>query len=886
MTGFKEIQEKWQKRWADSKVFHVENADDKQKFYVLEMFPYPSGSGLHMGHAFNYTIGDIHARYKRMRGFSVIYPMGYDSFGLPAENAAIKAGTHPKAYTDKSISNFVSQQKGLGLSYDWERMLRTSDPEYYRWNQYFFLKFMEKGLVYRKSSSVNWCPKCNTVLANEQVHDGKCWRHEDTPVEAKDLEQWFIKTTEYADELLNDLEKLDWPKRIKLMQENWIGKSQGTHLDFKIVNEDGSETGKTISTFTTRPDTVYGITYLVLAVEHPLVTELTADTPLEKDTKDFVRQVRSMSNIERTAEGKPKTGMFLGKYFINPFTGEKCPLWVADYALYEYGTGAVMAVPAHDQRDFEFAKKYGLSLKVVISPSDYELNPDKLTRAFIDRGILTNSNDFDGTDNQDAKADITKFAEEKGWGRATTNFKLRDWLVSRQRYWGTPIPIIYCDSCGPVPVPEDQLPVTLPEDITFGEGNPLETSKSFVNCSCPKCGKSARRETDTMDTFFDSSWYFLRYTDNKNTSAPFNPDVANYWMPVDLYIGGAEHACMHLIYARFFTKALRDIGMVKCDEPFSRLFNQGMLHKEGVVMSKSRGNVVLPEEISKTHGIDTARLFLISIASPDKDLEWSEEGINGSLRFINKVVSFIDDFQSGGSAKGCMSALNASRFNRLIKDYTEDIEHLRYNLATINLKEMFYSLESGCAKEELEKFIILLSPICPHMAEEFWEKLGNKPFVSVAVWPEADESKINLAAEAVEGTAHSAISDVRDILKLVKIENPKSITLIVAESWRYDFVRKLKSELEKTHNLGELIRACMDKEHGQDISKLVPRMFKDRSKIPEIVTSQDEEFTALDQSREMFKKEFICDVTVVKAEDSDNPKSKNAMPGKPAILVE
>lgn len=880
MDSFSDMEKKWQQRWAENAVFKSSEETGKAKFYVLEMFPYPSGSGLHMGHAFNYTIGDIYARFKRMSGFNVLYPMGYDSFGLPAENAAIKAGTHPKEYTDKAVVNFIRQQQELGLSYDWSRMLRTSDPEYYRWNQFLFLKLMEHGLVYRKSSTVHWCPRCNTVLANEQVHDGKCWRHEDTEVIPKDLEQWFIRTTKYAEELLEGLEKIDWPKRIKVMQDNWIGKSHGTLLDFRIVNADGSDTGKTVSTFTTRPDTVYGITYLVLAAEHPLVAELTEGTPLEGEVKAFVEGVRKMSNIDRTAEGKPKNGMFIGKYFVNPFTGDWCPLWVADYALYDYGTGAVMAVPAHDQRDFEFAKKYKLPLKVVISPASYELSTEKMARAFIDRGVLVNSGDFDGTDNVDAMADITKFAEQKGWGKSTVNYKLKDWLVSRQRFWGTPIPVVYCDSCGIVSVPEDQLPVLLPGDVKFGEGNPLESNQGFVNCKCPKCSKPARRETDTMDTFFDSSWYFLRYTDSRNSSAPFNPKSAAYWLPVDLYIGGAEHACMHLIYARFFTKALRDMGFISLDEPFSRLFNQGMLHKEGVVMSKSRGNVVLPEEISRTHGIDTARLFLISIASPDKDLEWSDEGINGSLRFVKRMVSFVESFSSGR-----MKPLDQSRFNRLIREYADDIENLRYNLAVIKLKELFYSVESGCSRQELGIFIRLLSPVCPHLAEEFWELIGNEPFVSLQPWPKPDESKIDLAAEAAEGVARSAVNDVRGILELVKIANPKRITLLVAESWRFGFMGKLKAELEKTYDVGELIRACMDKEHGAEISKLVPRLAKDRSKLPAIVTSQEAEIAALESNRSLFF-DFRAEICVVKAEDSDNPKARNALPGKPAILVE
>ncbi|MBW2997864.1 leucine--tRNA ligase [Candidatus Woesearchaeota archaeon] len=881
MTDFSAIQKKWQDKWAESNLFKVDKDPSKKKFYVLEMFPYPSGSGLHMGHAFNYIIGDIYTRFKRMSGFNVIYPMGYDSFGLPAENAAIKAGVHPKEYAEGAMANFIRQQKELGLSYDWDRLVKTSTPEYYRWNQFFFLKFLEKGLVFRKSAMVNWCPECNTVLANEQVHNGKCWRHTETDVEQKSLEQWFIKTTEYADQLLADLDKLDWPARIKLMQENWIGKSHGTMLDFKIVEEDGSETGMTISTFTTRPDTVYGITYLVLAAEHPLVSELTKDTLFEKDVKNFVASVKKLSLIERTAEGKPKNGMFLGKYFINPFTGEKCPLWVADYALYEYGTGAVMAVPAHDQRDFEFAKKYGLPIRIVISPKDHELDPAKMSRAFVDRGVMVNSGDFDGNDNLDAMADITRFAEEKGFGKETVNYKLRDWLVSRQRYWGTPIPIIYCDGCGIVPVPEQDLPILLPEDVKFGEGNPLATNKAFVNCKCPKCSKDARRETDTMDTFFDSSWYFLRYTDSKNDKQPFDKAAAEYWMPVDLYIGGAEHACMHLIYARFFTKALRDLGFIKCDEPFSRLFNQGMLHKEGVVMSKSKGNVVLPEEISKTHGIDAARLFLVSIASPDKDLEWNDEGINGSLRFVNRLLAFIESFSEQE-----MNPLNQSRFNRLIKEYTDDITNLRYNLAVIKLKELFAAVEPGCSKKDIETFLKLLSPICPHLAEEFWERIGNKPFASVQPWPKADESKIDPAVEATASTAQFTMGDARDILKLLKIANPKQITLIVSAAWKYDFIKKLKSELEKTYDVGALIKATLDKEHASDISKLVPKLIKDRSKIPDIVTSQAEEIAALEQNRQLFTDEFKAEIIIIKAEDTKEPKAKNAMPGKPAILVE
>ncbi|MBW2986907.1 leucine--tRNA ligase, partial [Candidatus Woesearchaeota archaeon] len=506
-------------------------------------------------------------------------PMGYDSFGLPAENASIKAKTTPQKFTKTAISNFIKQQKALGLSYDWSRLVSTCEPDYYRWNQYFFLKFLKKGLVYRKKSPVNWCPECDTVLANEQVHDGRCWRHTETEVDKKFLEQWFIKTTEYADELLENIPKLEWPERIKIMQENWIGRSYGATLKFDVVNEKGEKIDE-IETFTTRPDTCYGITYLVLAAEHPKAIEWTKGTKYEKPVKAFIKKVEKQSIIERTAEGKEKNGTFLGKYFINPFTGDKCPLWIADYALYDYGTGAVMAVPTHDQRDFEFAKKYDLPLKVVISPPSFELDVKKMTRAYEGDGTMVNSEQFNGINNRDAIEEIGKFAEKKKWGKRTVNFKLKDWLVSRQRYWGTPIPVVHCDKCGIVPVPEKELPIKLPDKVKFGAGNPLATNDKFVNTKCPKCKKAAKRETDTMDTFFDSSWYFLRYTDPKNNKKPFEKKNADYWMPVDQYVGGAEHACMHLIYARFFTKALRDMGFVKIDEPFKKLFNQGMLHGE------------------------------------------------------------------------------------------------------------------------------------------------------------------------------------------------------------------------------------------------------------------------------------------------------------------
>ncbi len=881
---FKKIEKRWQEFWEERGIFKVKEDPKKKKFYCLEMFPYPSASGLHMGHAFNYTIGDIYTRFKRMNGFNVLYPMGYDSFGLPAENAAIKAKTHPREFTENAISNFIRQQKELGLSYDWSRMVKTSTPEYYKWNQFIFLQFMKKSLVYRKKAPVNWCPKCDTVLANEQVHDGKCWRHTDTDVDKKDLEQWFIKTTAYADELLEEIPNLEWPERIKIMQENWIGKSHGTELFFDVVDEKGKKID-TISTFTTRPDTVYGITYLVLAAEHPKVIEWTKDTKHEKEVKKFVKEQSKRTTIERTAEGKEKNGVFLGKYFINPSTGEKCPLWVADYALFDYGTGAVMAVPAHDQRDFEFAKKYKIPMKIVISPTSYELDLKKMSRAYIDAGVLANSGDFDGMDNREAISEIGKFAEKQGWGKITVNYKLKDWLVSRQRYWGTPIPVIHCDKCGDVPVPEKDLPVLLPEDVKFGEGNPLETNNAFVNAKCPKCKGNAKRETDTMDTFFDSSWYFLRYTDSGNEKAPFDKKKAEYWMPVDQYIGGAEHACMHLIYARFFVKALRDLGYLKFDEPFPKLFNQGMLHGEdGHVMSKSRGNVILPEKVSEKYGIDTARLFLTSIASPDKDLEWSEKGIAGSLRFMKKVMHYFDNVKIGKSSKKVESKLN-----KAIKGVTEDIDNFRYNFAVIKIRELFDSFEPEVSKDTLEKFLKIWHPFCPHITEELWDKIGNKPFISLAEWPKYDKNKIDLKAEALEERIHGVNSDIKAVQKLTNMTSPKKITIIVSSEWKYDFFGEMKKQLGKTFNIGDIIKGLVGnaklKKHGAVIAKFVPKLVKDPSKIPETVLSQKDEIKNLEDNKEFLEKEFNAKVEIVSEEKSKEQKASSAMPGKPAILL-
>lgn len=757
------IEKKWQKKWEEGKVFEVKEDRKKKKYYVLEMFPYPSGSGLHMGHAFNYSIGDIRARLKRMQGLNVLYPMGYDSFGLPAENAAIKEKIHPRKYTETAIKNFISQQKSLGLGYDWSKMLKTSSPDYYKWNQYFFLKFLENGLIYRKKASVNFCPKCDTVLANEQVHNGMCWRHMDTRVEIKQLEQWFIKITEYAEELLQDVDKLDWSERIKTMQKNWIGKSEGTEITFKI-NE------KPWKVFTTRPDTLFGVTFLVISAQHPELMQIVTEEK-KKDVEKFFKLFKSTKREDM--DKLAKEGVFIGAYAIHPLTNEKIPVYAGNFVVAEYGSGMVMAVPAHDQRDFEFAKKYELPIKAVIFPENKKLNEKIMQEAYEGAGKLVNSEGFNDLFSEEAKEHITKALEFKHLGKKTIQYKLRDWLISRQRYWGTPIPIIYCEKCGIVPVPEKDLPVVLPEKVKFEKGNPLESNKEFVNIACPKCRGKARREIDTMDTFFDSSWYFLRYISNENKKEPFEKEKVEYWMPVDQYIGGAEHACMHLIYARFFTKALRDLGFIKINEPFIRLFNQGMLHKKGQVMSKSRGNVVLPEEVSKKYGIDTARFFLISIASPDKDIEWNDRGIEGSHRFIKKILNYFENIKIRESSKKTKHYIN-----KAIKTITNDLEGFRYNFAAITLRELFENLDSEVSKSDVEILLKLLSPICPHIAEELWEKLEGKGFVSLAKWPEADESKIDEKLEEQEKALEKTLEDIKNIIRIVGEKSGKEIEKI------------------------------------------------------------------------------------------------------------
>lgn len=757
-----DIEAKWQKYWEENKTFKVEMDKDKPKSYVLEMFPYPSGN-LHMGHVRNYSIGDVIARFRTMKGFNVLHPMGWDSFGMPAENAAIKHNIPPKKWTLENIANMTRQLKALGLSYDWDREVTTCKEDYYKWTQWFFELFYKRGLAVKKESAVNWCDTCNTVLANEQVIDGKCWRC-DHEVVKKDLSQWFFKITDYADELLKDLDLLPgWPERVKTMQHNWIGRSEGLEFSFEIpaLND-------TVAVYTTRPDTAYGVTFMALAAEHPLLKKICENNPKADEINAFCERVRNQSEIERTSSESEKEGVFTGVYCINPFTGRKVEIWVTNYVLYDYGTGAVMGVPTGDQRDWMFADKYGIEKIVTICPIGKELKLEEMTCAYEEKeGMLVNSGEFTGMEMHKAMSAIMDKAEAEGFGKRRVNYRLRDWLISRQRYWGAPIPIIYCPHCGEVLVPEDQLPVRLPEDVSFTAGakSPLATSEEFVHCKCPKCGADAIRETDTMDTFLCSSWYYLRYTDAHNDKMPFDKDVNNYWGPVDQYIGGIEHAILHLLYSRFFVKVLRDAGLVDYDEPFSNLLTQGMVIKDGAKMSKSLGNVVSPEEILSKYGADTARLFILFAAPPERELEWSDQGVEGSFRFLNRIWRIVQAFEAvlaqkvteydhsnlSEAEKDLRRVLHSS-----IKKVTNDIEtRFNFNTAISTMMELVNALyaykeaakepNAGLIYEAISDLIKMMSPFVPHITEELWRgAIDANSSVHEQSWPECDEEALKV----------------------------------------------------------------------------------------------------------------------------------------------
>jgi len=806
---FARIEVKWQQVWEAQGAFAVTEDGTRRKYYCLEMYPYPSGK-IHMGHVRNYSIGDVVARYLGMRGYNVLHPMGWDAFGFPAENAAFEHGVHPAKWTYDNIAYMKSQLRRMGFSYDWSREVTCSDPSYYRWNQWFFLKMLERGLAYRGRAPVNWCEKCQSVLSNEQAEGGVCWRHTDTPVVQKELEQWFLKITAYAEELLGDLDALTgWPERVRVMQKNWIGKSVGAEVDFPLMN------GGNLRIFTTRPDTLFGATFMVLAPEHPLTLSLSAGTPQSGAVAAFVERMRRSDKIVRTDVTTEKEGVFTGAYAVNPMTRERIPIWVANFVLMEYGTGAIMAVPAHDQRDFDFARKYRLPIEVVIQPPGKRLTSETLEAAYEGEGMMVNSGLFTGKSSEEGKLAICQYLEEQGIGKRAVNYRIRDWLISRQRYWGTPIPVIYCDACDILPVPEKDLPVILPPDvtITLAGGSPLERVERFVRVRCPACQRPARRETDTMDTFVDSSWYFLRFASPSERSRPLDPAKVRYWMPVDQYIGGIEHAVLHLLYARFFTKVCRDLGLTVVTEPFTNLLTQGMVCKESYrclehgyrlpsevdkqgrctecqrpvevgrteKMSKSKRNVVDPDDLLEQYGADTIRLFSLFAAPPEKDLEWSDEGVQGSFRFLTRVFRLVEDQAAqiraardltweGGPLPEEIRALR--RVTHLtIARVTHDIEDaFHFNTALAALMELQNALSrfqkclpagsSGARPSQSERdrllafaegirvLIVMLAPFAPHLAEEFWEMLGHRESIFRQPWPVADAALAQ--AETVE----------------------------------------------------------------------------------------------------------------------------------------
>ena len=745
-----EIEIKWQAKWAEDRLYEAKELPGKPKWYALTMFPYTSGD-LHIGHWYAMAPSDVHARYKRMQGFNVMHPIGFDSFGLPAENAAIKRGIHPAVWTMKNVENMRKQLKTMGAMHDWSREVITCLPDYYKWTQWFFLKLYEAGLAYRTKAPVNWCPSCHTVLANEQVVDGFCERC-DSAVIRRDLEQWFFRITKYADELMQH-EGLDWPERIKTMQKNWVGRSEGSEIIFGLDRPAGS--AQEIRVFTTRADTVYGVTFMVLAPEHPLVAEIT--TQQQKNAvEDYIMQTRRQTDIERLSTEKEKDGVFTGAYAVNRLTGDKVPIWIADYVLTSYGTGAVMAVPAHDTRDFAFAKKYDLPIKVVISPPDWK--GEELKEAYVEEGLMVNSGQFDGSLNLAGIKAVTSYLEQKGWGKATVSYKLRDWLISRQRYWGAPIPIIYCSKCGAVAVPEKDLPVELPEDAEFkptGE-SPLKNNEKFVNTVCPACGGPAKRETDTLDTFMCSSWYFFRYTSPHYDKAAFSPEMVKYWMPVDLYTGGAEHAVMHLFYARFFTMAIRDIGLINFGEPFLRLFNQGTIISQHMKMSKSRGNVVNPDLYVAQMGADTVRAYLMFIAPWERGGDWNDSGISGIYRWLNRIRNLVLEGYNASAGISAEERPQADRdlarmTHKTIQSVTEDIEKIRFNTMIASLMEYTNFLDDVRSRgavtqavwqDAMRSLMLLVAPAVPHLAEELWSLSGHPYSIHNQKWPAFDPALV------------------------------------------------------------------------------------------------------------------------------------------------
>jgi len=919
----KQIEPKWQQRWEESGAFKVTEDPSRPKYYCLEMYPYPSAT-LHMGHLRNYSIGDSIARFKRMQGYNVLYPMGYDAFGLPAENAAIKQKIDPETWTRSNIESIKAQQQEMGLSYDWSRQIQSLDADYYKWNQWIFLKLYERGLTLRESAIINWCPDCNTVLANEQVISGRCWRCSSV-VEQKELKQWFFRITDYADELLSDLDGLDWPESVKLMQRNWIGRSEGTIINFNI-----EDTGEIIPIFTTRPDTVFGVTFMVFAPEHPLIKEWVKGTNYQAPFEDFLAEVQQEDKFQRIAADRDKKGLFIGKYAVNPLTGEKISVFVGNFVIYEYGGGAVMAVPGHDQRDFEFAKVYDIPIKVVIQPEDRELDAYEMTEAFIDDGVLVNSREFDGMNNRDAITKISDKLESMDLGRRTVNYKLRDWLISRQRYWGTPIPIIYCDNCGTVPVPIKDLPVSLPKDVEFtGSGNPLATSQTFIDTTCPTCGRAARRETDTMDTFVDSSWYFFKYCSPHSEDVPFDREAASYWLPVDQYIGGIEHAILHLLYARFFTKALKDIGLTDVKEPFARLLTQGMVNKEApyceqcsrflspenfegdscsacgskyiiksAKMSKSLGNVVDPQVLMEKYGADASRFFILFGSNPERELEWSDTGIDSIHKFLEKTFRLL--VEPPGSVKDTTDASDDHInfiINSTIKGATGAFEDLKLKDAINYIMKLVDEL-SDYARSPVNMELydqgrraitMLLSPITPHLCEEVWEFTGHDGFIGQTRWPEYDTDVVSKSNEFKWNMLQDLIDDIKEIIKVARITSPRVIRLVTAAGWKFELAGIFRQEFAKTKDRGQIMKALMStdlKRYGKQVNQILGKYMDDPALAPSVDMGQEEEHNFLRSAIPIFESHFGCRVELYLEEDSKEKKAANAMPGRSAIMID
>lgn len=918
------IEEKWQERWKRDKVFEVDVDPKKDKYYVLEMYPYPS-SKLHMGHLRNYSIGDSFARYKRMQGYNVLYPMGYDSFGLPAENAAIDHGENPETWTNTNISAIRSQQQRIGLSYDWTRMIYSHDANYYKWDQYFFLKMLEKDLAYRQESYVNWCEKCATVLANEQVQGGKCWRC-GSEVTQKFLTQWFLKIRAYAEELLDGLEKVDWPEKVIVMQRNWIGKSEGTVIKFPIVGEN-----RTIDIFTTRADTIFGVTFMVFAPENPWVRNWVEGTEYEEEFEKLYNDTMKQNQFERSDADIEKKGMFIGKYAINPLTNEQIPIYIGNFVIYEYGAGAIMAVPAHDQRDFEFAKQYGIPIKIVIQAFDYELNAEKMTRAYESDGILVNSGEFNGMENRRAIQAISEKLEEIDMGYSTTNYKLRDWLISRQRYWGCPIPIIFCEKCGTVPVPIEDLPVKLPKDVKFtGIGNPLKTSKNFLNTECPKCGGKATRETDTMDTFVDSAWYFFRFCDPNNKNKPFSKEKVDYWGNVDQYIGGIEHAILHLLYARFWTKVGRDLNLHSHNEPFQALLTQGMINKmhpycpkcetfatkvekdmekcprcrtdwieKSVKMSKSLGNTVDPNNIMKKYGADSARFFILFGASPKSGLEWSDEGVDFAYRFMNNTLKLLTEVpEIIRENKTIRDDLIEFYMHHIIKKVTENLNKIDIRDAVNNIVQFSSELKNykkeGVNKELFDKIrknlVLLLHPIAPHITEEIWEFLGENDYISLASWPKYNKKILTDENSFKWNLKNNIIEDIKNIKQVLKKDSIDEINLIIPENWKYNFYSDLIRLIEKTLDQGEIMKNLMEnstyKAHGSFISQTVNKILKNIGKYSDFILSVEDEYKFFKAISPIIEKQFETTVNVKMESESDKKKKDQALPGRPSIIID